>query len=370
MATENKTEAAPERFEDILARLRGLVERLEGGNLPLEDSLRAFEEGMELCRRGTVILDGAEKKVETLLAGGPHRAVRSRSTFEDLANGDEPAVGIAGRTGSPRGARSSTACSRRAWRRPPTAIPAACSKRCATRCWRPASASARCWRWPRPRRSAPVDDDVRLACAAVELVHCYSLIHDDLPAMDDDDFRRGRPSNHKVFGEATAILAGDALLTLAFEWIAEAGERAGRPAGVPARASRALGRRRRARSGWCAARPAISASRRRRRWRRWRPCTAEKTGALFRAALEVGGCRRRRGARRAGRLARFGTAYGIAFQHADDIADAEHAEHAAAARARLEAPDRRGHAPPIAPLGPRADRLVELARALARRFRP
>jgi exodeoxyribonuclease VII small subunit len=70
MATENKSEAAPERFEDILGRLRGLVEKLEGGNLPLEDSLRAFEEGMELCRRGTVILDGAEKKVETLLASG------------------------------------------------------------------------------------------------------------------------------------------------------------------------------------------------------------------------------------------------------------------------------------------------------------
>jgi exodeoxyribonuclease VII small subunit len=65
--------AAPERFEDILVRLRGLVERLEGGNLPLEDSLRAFEEGMELCRRGTVILDGAEKKVEVLLAGGGGR---------------------------------------------------------------------------------------------------------------------------------------------------------------------------------------------------------------------------------------------------------------------------------------------------------
>jgi len=72
MATETKTEApaAPERFEEILARLRGLVERLEGGNLALEESLRAFEEGMELCRKGTVILDAAEKKVETLLGGG------------------------------------------------------------------------------------------------------------------------------------------------------------------------------------------------------------------------------------------------------------------------------------------------------------
>ncbi|MDD3588162.1 MAG: polyprenyl synthetase family protein [Thermoguttaceae bacterium] len=56
--------------------------------------------------------------------------------------------------------------------------------------------------------------------AAVEMIHCYSLIHDDLPAMDNDDLRRGQPTNHKQFDEATAILAGDALLTLAFETIA------------------------------------------------------------------------------------------------------------------------------------------------------
>ena len=85
MATENKSEAAPERFEDILGRLRGLVEKLEGGNLPLEDSLRAFEEGMELCRRGTVILDGAEKKVETLLAAGRTAPFE----HEDKATGDK-----------------------------------------------------------------------------------------------------------------------------------------------------------------------------------------------------------------------------------------------------------------------------------------
>ena len=58
-----------ERFEDLLGRLRGLVDRLESGNLPLEESLKAFEEGMELCKRGAGILDGAEKKVETLLGG-------------------------------------------------------------------------------------------------------------------------------------------------------------------------------------------------------------------------------------------------------------------------------------------------------------
>jgi len=65
--------------------------------------------------------------------------------------------------------------------------------------------------------SGSVNKDAEFAAAAVEMVHTYSLVHDDLPAMDDDDFRRGRPSCHKAFDEATAILTGDALLTMAFE---------------------------------------------------------------------------------------------------------------------------------------------------------
>ncbi len=70
--------------------------------------------------------------------------------------------------------------------------------------------------------SALASDTVYVA-AAIELIHAYSLIHDDLPAMDDDDFRRGKPSNHKVFGEALAILAGDGLNTYAFRIITESG---------------------------------------------------------------------------------------------------------------------------------------------------
>ena len=62
----------------------------------------------------------------------------------------------------------------------------------------------------------PVERVLPFACA-MEMIHTYSLIHDDLPAMDNDDLRRGKPTNHKVFGEAEAILAGDALLTKAFE---------------------------------------------------------------------------------------------------------------------------------------------------------
>jgi geranylgeranyl pyrophosphate synthase len=68
--------------------------------------------------------------------------------------------------------------------------------------------------------SGAVNRDAHVASAAVETVHTYSLVHDDLPAMDDDDLRRGRPSCHKKFDEATAILTGDALLTLAFEVLA------------------------------------------------------------------------------------------------------------------------------------------------------
>jgi geranylgeranyl diphosphate synthase, type II len=71
-------------------------------------------------------------------------------------------------------------------------------------------------------RACGGDDEAAMpAACAVEMVHAYSLIHDDLPAMDDDDLRRGRPTCHKAFDEATAILAGDALLTLAFETLAQ-----------------------------------------------------------------------------------------------------------------------------------------------------
>ena len=69
--------------------------------------------------------------------------------------------------------------------------------------------------------SGQVNHNAEIAAAAVEMVHTYSLVHDDLPAMDDDDMRRGKPSCHKAFDEATAILAGDALLTLAFEILAK-----------------------------------------------------------------------------------------------------------------------------------------------------
>ena len=68
--------------------------------------------------------------------------------------------------------------------------------------------------------SGDINPDAVTAAMAIEMVHTYSLIHDDLPAMDDDDFRRGKASCHKAFDEATAILTGDSLLTMAFELLA------------------------------------------------------------------------------------------------------------------------------------------------------
>jgi geranylgeranyl pyrophosphate synthase len=177
------------------------------------------------------------------------------------------------------------------------------------------------------------DGAIRLAAASVELVHCYSLIHDDLPAMDDDDVRRGRPTSHKAFGEATAILAGDALLTLAFEWIARAARRSAHPdrflAAVEAlaRGAGATGMVRGQARDILPAPPKTLQEIER--------LHAEKTGCLFRAAVEVGAAVGGAAPAQASALSAFGIAYGIAFQHKDDQDDDEHPAFAAAAAARL-----------------------------------
>ncbi|HVZ73610.1 MAG TPA: polyprenyl synthetase family protein [Polyangia bacterium] len=206
-----------------------------------------------------------------------------------------------------------------------------------------------------------IDANVLRACCAVELVHCYSLIHDDLPAMDDDDFRRGRPSNHKAFDEATAILAGDALLTLAFDWIAQAGAAAGRP-GPYLAATRALAHgagvrgmvRGQARDLGEAPPADVPALER---------LHAEKTAALFQAALAVGGAVGGGGPEALAALSTFGAHFGVAFQHADDLDDADHPAHAEAARTRLIALV--GEAvTSLAPFGARGDRLARFATRL------
>ena len=179
-----------------------------------------------------------------------------------------------------------------------------------------------------------LDDNVRLAAAAVELVHCYSLIHDDLPAMDDDDFRRGKPSNHKAFDEATAILAGDALLTLAFEWLADGAEETGRPRAF-ARAAKALARGAGA-SGMVRGQARDLSSGKPGSLDALELLHAEKTGALFQAAVEVGAWAAGASHDDVRALGTFGAKLGVAFQHADDLDDADHPDHASVARARKD----------------------------------
>jgi geranylgeranyl pyrophosphate synthase len=163
------------------------------------------------------------------------------------------------------------------------------------------------------------------AAAAIEILHCYTLVHDDLPAMDDDDERRGRPTVHVAFDEATAILAGDGLLTAAFGALADLG--AGAAAAVAVLAARSgAGELLAGQALDLAAPPADLAAVER--------IHAGKTGALFAAAAELGGIAGGAGREARAALADYGMAIGIGFQHADDLDDGDFASFAAAAAAR------------------------------------
>jgi geranylgeranyl diphosphate synthase type II len=260
------------------------------------------------------------------------------------------------------------------------------------------------------------DEAALPAACAVEMIHTYSLIHDDLPAMDDDDLRRGQPTCHKQFGEALAILAGDALLTLAFQVLADSyppATAAGccRELAIGAGAAGMVGgqvqdlawergeggegrgtrhERRQAtgdgrETGAC--RPALDAL---------ENIHALKTGALFRACLRLG-VWAAQGERAGGpdkdllhRLDHYGRCFGMVFQITDDLLDVEGTAeetgkrvHKDAARGKLTypgllgIPESRRRARQLgregeehlAPLGPRGERLTQLLRFVVERDR-
>ena len=154
------------------------------------------------------------------------------------------------------------------------------------------------------------------ACA-VEMIHTYSLIHDDLPAMDDDDLRRGRPTNHKVYGEATAILAGDGLLTAAFEQLAEADLPAQRVVAAVSCLSKAAGP-----AGMVGGQALDMAGEGRALTRgELEQLQSLKTGALISAAAQLGCIAAGGGAEEEQRVLRYAQALGRAFQVRDDILD-------------------------------------------------
>jgi farnesyl diphosphate synthase len=232
-----------------------------------------------------------------------------------------------------------------------------------------------------------------MAGAALECVHCYSLVHDDLPAMDDDDLRRGRPTAHKAFDEASAILAGDALLTFAFDVIS-------RPEVHPeplvrVDLIRALARA--AGLGGMAGGQMLDLAAEGRFGDR-RPqkidevailaLQAMKTGALLRFACNAGGILGQAEAGERAALDRYGSIVGQAFQIADDLLDVEGDSSTlgkaaqkdadagkatlvgvmglAAAKERLTRLVREAEET-LAPFGDRAETLVETARFIANR---
>jgi len=156
------------------------------------------------------------------------------------------------------------------------------------------------------------------AGAALECLHCYSLVHDDLPAMDDDDLRRGRPTVHKQFDEATAILAGDALLTIAFDILAHLDADAETRVALVAGLGRAAG------IGGMAGGQMLDIEAESKRLDE--PATlrlqAMKTGALLRYACEAGAIIGKAGETDRARIVEFGRRIGKAFQLADDLIDA------------------------------------------------
>jgi geranylgeranyl diphosphate synthase type II len=161
------------------------------------------------------------------------------------------------------------------------------------------------------------EEALPLACA-VECIHTYSLIHDDLPSMDNDDFRRGQPTCHKVFGDGMAVLAGDALLTFAFELVARARS-------WPRYDTRALLAELALTSGsqrLIAGQVAdLEGEGKRVDLRQLRYIHQAKTAALLTTAIRFGGMSANAAAARLASLTDFGRALGLAFQVIDDILD-------------------------------------------------
>ena len=165
--------------------------------------------------------------------------------------------------------------------------------------------------------SGKINHDAEIAAAAIEMVHTYSLVHDDLPAMDDDDLRRGRPTCHKAFDEATAILTGDALLTLAFEVLANQVAEPAVAVKLICQLAEAAGP-----AGMIAGQAAdLKAENGRGTRELLEYIHTNKTAKMFRCAAAMGAICGQATEQELRRLCEYGLKIGLAFQIADDILD-------------------------------------------------
>ncbi len=198
------------------------------------------------------------------------------------------------------------------------------------------------------------NEGVLRAAAALEMIHCYSLVHDDLPALDNDDLRRGRPTTHKAYDEATAILVGDGLLTYAFDVTADPATHAD-----PAiRSELVLALARAAGLGGMIGGQVLDLEAEQAREAHLAEAViqlqAMKTGALLHYAVKAGAILAKADARASAALSDYGRALGAAFQVADDILDVEADEAQLGKRAGKDA--ERNKATLVAALGLEAAR--------------
>ena len=232
------------------------------------------------------------------------------------------------------------------------------------------------------------DADVSAAhypACAIEFIHTYSLIHDDLPALDNDDLRRGKPTNHKKFGEARAILAGDALLTLAFETIGATPVDAARRVAMLTEISTAAGTI----DGMVGGQVAdLEAERKQVTAAELEYIHRSKTAALIRASISSGALCAGALSEDVARLRRFGELVGLLFQVTDDILDVEESSAALGKTAGKDIAQQKATYPAVhglqrshqianelaskavaelAPYGERAARLREIADYLVQR---
>jgi len=162
-----------------------------------------------------------------------------------------------------------------------------------------------------------IDDALPLACA-LECIHTYSLVHDDLPSMDNDDFRRGRPTCHKVFGDGIAVLAGDALLTVAFEIVSKAKPTLSYDISTLLREIAVAAGSQKLIAGQVAD---LEAEGKKVKRDQLQFIHENKTAAILRSSVRLGAMSANADARKLSTITRFGQRLGLAFQIIDDILD-------------------------------------------------
>ena len=205
------------------------------------------------------------------------------------------------------------------------------------------------------------EENLDAAAVAVELIHCYSLVHDDLPAMDDDSLRRGQPTVHVAFDEATAILAGDALQSLAFEVLASAPLGAARRIAMVAELARATGT-----SGMCGGQALdIDATGEMVSLADLERLHALKTGALLRASIRLGALAAGADEECLSALDRFADALGLAFQIRDDLLDVEGDSASLGKTAGKDAAQDKATFPAVIGIEDSRSRLVELSSVMS-----